>query len=296
MHRLIEFQNKQVRDLVWVIAAPNLLEEADWLVSDSECTALLALAMTKLLALDQCPDTLHKWIAARKPFHLGPYVETLVAYWLTYLIDTTWFATNQIVQSGRTTVGEYDMLWRASSGLLNHWEVSAKLYLQVDAAAGFAGYIGTMTKDRLDLKVARLRDKQLRLAQTVAGAAVLPYAGEPVNAKALLKGCLFYPPNSQISRALGVSSKHTSGWWQRWGTNQFDLIPNLRWCVLERLAWLTPVLRADAATLQTEMDFRAWLMNYFERNAEPLLVAGLALDANGWGEITRGFVVPQAWI
>ena len=285
-----------MRDLVWVIAAPNLLEEVDWIVSDSECAAILALAMPKLLALDQHPDSLHQWIATRKPLHLGPYVEILVAYWLTYLISTIWFATNQIVKSGRTTVGEYDMLWRASSGLLNHWEVSAKLYLQVDAAAGLAGYIGTTTRDRLDLKVARLRDKQLRLAETPAGAAALPHAGEPVTAKALLKGWLFYPPDRQISRAVGVSSNHSSGSWQRWGTNEFDLLPNLHWCVLERLAWLSPVLRTDAATLQTEIVFRAWLMSYFERNTEPLLVAGLAPGANGWEEITREFVVPQAWI
>ena len=295
MNSLAQFQDAQVRDLVWVIAAPNLLAAVDWMVSDHECAELLTCAMPKLLTLEQQPDSLHEWIAARKPQRLGPYFEMLVAYWLTYLIDTTWFATNRIVSCERTTIGEYDMLWRTSSGLLNHWEVSAKLYLQVDPQAGLGGYIGTMTRDRLDLKVARLRDKQLCLAQTAAGGAALPYPGEPVSARALLKGWLFYPANLDINPATGVSPIHLSGWWMRWATPEFNLQPNLRWCVLDRLAWLSPLLSKSDAMLWGEIDFTARLAGYFASNGVPLLVAGLASTGGGWEEVTRGFILPQKW-
>lgn len=284
-----------MRDLVWVMAAPNLLADVDWIVSDSECAVLLTRAMPQLLALDQQPERLHDWLAARKPQRLGPYFERLVAYWLTYLIDIAWFASNQIVSEGRTTIGEYDMLWRASSGLLNHWEVSAKLYLQADPQAGLGGYIGTMTRDRLDLKVERLRDKQLHLAQTAAGSAALPCPGEPVLARALFKGWLFYPANLTISPATAVSTLHLSGWWMRWGSREFNLPPNLRWCVLDRLAWLSPLLRKNTDKLWAEADFIVMLAGYFASHGVPLLIAGLMPTVNGWEEVSRGFVLSREW-
>ncbi|MHB1678473.1 MAG: DUF1853 family protein [Sulfuriferula sp.] len=290
-----QFQNAQVRDLVWVMAAPNLLPDADWIISDSECSAMLTQAMPQLLALDRQPDHLQAWISARTPRRLGPYFEMLVSYWLTFLIDTTWFVTNTIVKSGRITIGEYDMLWRAPSGSLNHWEVSAKLYLQAGRMDEFASYVGTMTRDRLDLKVARLRDKQLQLARTIAGSAALPDIDEPVIAKALFKGWLFYPSHLPLTSAAGLSTRHLTGWWMRWGAAEFRLQPKIKWRVLERLSWLSPVRSSDATMLSTEVDFIASLTVHFTESTEPLLVAGLAQMDSAWEEVTRGFIVPQNW-
>ena len=83
------------------MAAPNLLAEADWLVGDLECTEIVAAAMPQLLALERHPAPLQAWLAARNPNRLGPYFESLVAYWLAFLLDADWYATNKIVKSGQ---------------------------------------------------------------------------------------------------------------------------------------------------------------------------------------------------
>ena len=298
---LAQFQNAQVRDLVWVMAAPGLLETADWIISDAECLAWLNHAMPQLQALDRQPDVLHAWVAARNPQRLGPYFEVLLGYWIAHLIDASWFAANQIVKAERIVTGEYDMLWRDSGGRINHWEAAVKFYLQIDQTAGLAGYVGTMTCDRLDLKTARLRDKQLQLSTTPAGAAalagILPEAdlSHPVRARALLKGWLFYPPLVTPHLAAGLSPAHLSGWWLRWGAQGFSLPANLHWRVLDRLAWLSPVIAADAVNLLTEAEFMGSLSAHFAAEGAPLLVVGLNQNPHGWQEMTRGFIVPLTW-
>ena len=277
------------------MAAPNLLTEADWLVGDRECTEILTAAMPQLLALDRRPAPLQAWLAARSPTRLGPYFELLVAYWLAFLIDADWYAINKIVKSGRNTLGEFDLLWRAASGSLHHWELSAKLYLQIRRDQGFAGYIGTMKQDRLDLKVARLRDKQLQLACTPEGYAALPPAGEAVRARALFKGWLFYPLHEPDFFAAGISERHLRGWWAHGRSPELNFQSQLGWCKLERLSWLAPAFRSDASDLSSAADFSAELEAYFSGPGAPLLVAGLSPTEVGWEEVTRGFIVPPAW-
>ena len=285
-----------MRDLVWVMAAPNLLDKVDWLVSDEECMRLLNHVMPELLALDSQPEKLNTWIAERNPTRLGRYFEVLLGYWLTHLIDTTWFSANQIVKSGRIVTGEYDLLWRDAEGQLNHWEAAVKLYMQVDDSAGLAGYIGTMTRDRLDIKADQLRDKQLQLSKTTAGAAALPEPGEPVLAKALLKGWLFYPAHAVRHPAEGLSPAHLTGWWQRWAAGNFNLPMNLHWRVLNRLSWLSPLTAPDTVALYAEADFMNWMATHFAAEGEPLLVAGLSQNTKGsLLEVTRGFIVPLTW-
>ncbi|WP_147071102.1 DUF1853 family protein [Sulfuriferula plumbiphila] len=288
----------RVRDLVWVMAAPSLMGGSSapcFAVPDAFGQDAVLRAMPQLLELDRHPAALHDWIAARSPHRLGRYFETLLEYWLSHLMGGRLVAANLPVKAGDIVMGEYDFLWRDVSGALNHWEASVKCYLQVDAAAGLAGYVGTLTRDRLDLKFAHLRDKQLKLAATPAGEAALPHPGEPVSARALLKGWLFYPHGQTIIPAPEVSPQHLSGWWLRWGETAFNPQPGLRWKVLPRLEWLAPAMSRNEEGLQTETDFNAALEAHFVVNGAPLLVAGLTAAGNAWQEVTRGFVVAPSW-
>ncbi len=287
-----------VRDLIWVMAAPGLMREScalNFAVPDTFGQAAVQHSMPVLQALDRDPSPLHEWIAVRKSQRLGRYFESLLEYWITHLLGGEIIAANLAVKLGDIVTGEYDFLWRDATGVLNHWEASVKLYLQVDAAAGLAGYIGTLTRDRLDLKFAHLRDKQLKLSGTVAGQAALPRAGEIVHARALLKGWLFYPYGQVAIAPAEVSPQHLSGWWMRWGTSGFNPQPGLFWKILPRLEWFTPAMRPNTEGLQAEADFRAALEVHFATDGAPLLVAGLLATGNDWQEVTRGFVVPAYW-
>ncbi|MHB1246661.1 MAG: DUF1853 family protein [Sulfuriferula sp.] len=291
-------RDPHVRDLFWVMAAPGMMREScalNFAVPDSFGQAAVLRSMPALHALDSDPGPLHEWIAVRKSQRLGRYFESLLEYWITHLLGGEIIAANLTVKLGDIVTGEYDFLWRDAAGVLNHWEASVKLYLQVDAAAGLAGYIGTLTRDRLDLKFAHLRDKQLKLSGTVAGQAVLPQAGEIVRARAFLKGWLFYPYGQAAIYPPEVSPQHLSGWWLRWSTVGFNPQPGLRWKVLPRLEWFTPAMSPSTAGLQTQADFSAALETHFATDGAPLLVAGLIAIRTDWQEATRGFVVPRDW-
>ncbi len=298
MNLLQTFHDARVRDLVWVMAAPGLMSESvatDFGVPDAGCRDVLARAMPQLLELDRHPAPLHDWIAARSSHRLGRYFETLLEYWISHLMGGQLVAANLPVKAGDIVIGEYDFLWRDAAGVLNHWEASVKFYLQVDVAAGLAGYVGTFTRDRLDLKFGHLRDKQLKLAATPAGLAALPDAEEAVSAHALLKGWLFYPYGEVIVAAPEVSVQHLSGWWLRWGETPFTPPSGLHWKVLPRLEWLSQVMSQNPEGLQTGANFSAALATHFAMDGAPLLVAGLATTGNTWQEVTRGFVVPRDW-
>ena len=286
----------QVRDLAWVMAAPGLLRVADgFAVPDAYGVAAVQRAWPQMQALDSVPAPLLDWIAARNPQRLGRYFETLLEYWLVHLLGGELIAANLKVKDGKRVIGEFDFLWCDADGSLQHWEASVKFYLQVDAAAGLAGYVGTLTRDRLDLKFARLRDKQLKLAATDAGTLALPLGYNGLHARALLKGWLFYPAGQPARPAPDVSAQHLQGWWLRWdGVANLPQV-GLRWRVLERLAWLTPALSLDGADLQTEAGFGVTLDAHFAAHGAPLLVSGLALHDGIWHEASRGFVVSAGW-
>ena len=295
---LKQLHHPQVRDLAWVMAAPGLLREAaapDFAVPDTFGARAVAGALLTLLALDRAPAPLLEWIGARNPQRLGRYFETLLEYWLAHLLGGELIAANLKVKAGKLVIGEFDFLWRDADGALQHWEASVKFYLQVDASAGLAGYVGTLTRDRLDLKFVSLRDKQLKLGRTEAGAAALPHTGSTLAARALLKGWLFYPAGQAAHLAPEVSPQHLQGWWLRWdGAAQLPQM-DLRWRVLERLEWLTPAMSEDASDLQREADFNVALSAHFAVNGAPLLVSGMALQAGIWHEVSRGFVVSGRW-
>ena len=298
MNLLQTFHDARVRDLVWVMAAPSLMSESvatDFGVPDAVCRDALARAMPQLLELDRHPAPLHDWIAARCSHRLGRYFETLLDYWSSLLMGGQLVAANLPVKAGDIVIGEYDFLWRDAAGVLNHWEASVKFYLQVDVAAGLAGYVGTFTRDRLDLKFGHLRDKQLKLSTTPAGQVALPNIGEAVSARALLKGWLFYPYGEAIVAAPEVSAQHLSGWWLRWDETRFNPQPGLHWKMLPRLKWLAPVMSQSEEGLLTETALHATLETHFAADGAPLLVAGLIASGAVWQEVTRGFVVPRDW-
>ena len=295
---LKQLHQPQVRDLAWVMAAPGLLRESaapDFAVPDAFGWQAAHTAMLTLLELDQVPVPLLDWIAARNPQRLGRYFETLLEYWLVHLLGGELLAANLKVKADKRVVGEYDFIWRDAAGTLQHWEASVKFYLQVDAGAGLAGYIGTLTHDRLDLKFARLRDHQLKLGGTLAGAAVLPNIGEIPVARALLKGWLFYPAGQTMRPAPDVSPQHLQGWWLRWDATAQLPQTGLHWRVLERLEWLTPAMSRSGVELQPEIDFSATLNAHFSAHGVPLLVSGMALQESIWQEVSRGFVVSAQW-
>ncbi len=296
-------QDTAVRDLAWVIASPSLLQ-ADYpayqgrVVDDAWCATEFQRGFDWLCALDLDPLTLHQFIAARPTRRLGHYFETLIAFWLTHMPDTHIIATNLQVQNKERTQGEYDFLFRHASLGVCHWEAAVKFYLQVEDSTEQCAFIGPGNRDRLDLKINRVFNHQLLLAQTEAGQHALPQQVKLDKAQAFIKGYLFYHASTLGNKDIqGVSAAHLRGWWVR---HSLEKVPQncatSRWIILPRLGWLAPARVAENTQMMDEAALAEHLTLHFTEHSDAVLVFEMARsDTGDYLEISRGFVVGKSW-
>jgi len=307
-------QDPAVRDLAWVIGSPGLVDAgyppyANHVIDDAWCAEQLKNSTEWLVALDKNPADLHQFIAARPTRRLGHYFETLIAYWLNHQPDIEIIAANLQVRDASRTVGEYDLLLRTVRSVC-HWEVAIKFYLQTKMPATLHTFLGPGGHDRLDLKLARIFQHQLRLSDTESGLAALPNGVILDKTLAFIKGYLFYPVsffsanycaamqgNISSSVTAGVSVQHLAGWWIRHAETPLPQhAANSGWIILPRMRWLSPAKLSAETAVQTYGEMCLTLAQHFQVSDEALLLAELNRDRlNSWHEITRGFVVHEKW-
>lgn len=304
-----------MRDLAWVIGSPSLIDAthppyADHVISDAWCTEQLQNSADWLITLDENPAHLHQLIAARPTRRLGHYFETLIIYWLNHQPDTQIIAANLQVMDASRTIGEYDLLIRTphrSGWQIKHWEVAVKFYLQTEPLneswpPTLHTFLGPSGHDRLDLKLARIFQHQLRLGETESGLAALPPGVTLDKTQAFIKGYLFYPASAGIItpsnvELSGISGLHLFGWWCRHGQTPLPQYEeNSSWIILPLLRWLAPARLAAEADVQTHAEICNTLAEHFNVSDEALLLVELQRNQqNTWYEIARGFVVHEKW-
>lgn len=164
------YRQATVRDLYWLVhAEPFFTQDLVGykpfkLAIDQERFAQLCLTLEQ-----HPPNYFEKHHIARSQYRrLGLYFEALLRFLFTEGADfgvCPWRLQEhnvQIHQQGITT-GEIDLLLQHRSGELVHVEVAVKYYLARQDSDDWRNWIGPNARDRLDLKMARLLDHQLRL-------------------------------------------------------------------------------------------------------------------------------------
>jgi hypothetical protein len=287
-------QDPHVRDLAWLLDAPDLLDPTapQWHGRIASLPELATDTARWLAELDRMPAPLHEWLALRPMARLGRYAEKLLAF--HFHREGALAAHGLQVRAGDQTVGEFDFLLRRPGGL-EHWEFAAKLYLlQADASPGTdigADYfVGPNLADTLGAKMDKILNRQLALAAHPAAAAVLP--GPVTRSCAFIKGWLFYHRGAAQSTVAGLHPAHCRGWWS--ALNEFcgrGANPALRYRILPRLSWLAPG-RVDPADALDAAALAAAAQIHFAHDTMPLM-AGI-YDEEGL-EIEREFLVPDDW-
>ena len=299
------FQHSVVRDLAWVMASPSLLAESSLVVPDFFCESVYHENITWLQFLDTSPEALAQWLQINKAQRLGYYFEHLVAFWLKERIADEYFASHVRVFEEKRTTGEFDFLFKsAGSDTLVHWETAVKFYLCYKAADEKVWWYGPNAQDRLDIKLDRVFDHQLKLSDSPQGKALLKQKGfETVRAQTFFKGYLFYPVGNDWRNPQSlpetIAPGHLTGWWT--SVNQFELPdhePDHRWMVLPRLEWLAPkiITEEQGSKLMDTQHMLGLVGQHFDRAQQPLLLAQMLEGENAcWEEKSRGFVVDAAW-
>lgn len=298
-------RDPHVRDLAWLLGAPDLLDPAfpAWrgkIAALGPGAAQEAAAW--LDALEREPRPLAAFLDIGPFERLGRYAEKLLAFYFAHLGILAAYGLQVSAGKGET-VGEFDFLLKQGgegAGTLAHREFATKFYLlappEEDTPVGY--FIGPSLADTLQAKMRKILDRQLALSAHPAAAAVLP--GRVHDARALVKGWLFYPAGMDVAAAhaaavAGVAADHCRGFWC--ARDRFVPDPGRRYLPLPRLRWLSPA-RAPCAETLDAATAAALLDAHFAAQDAPLLLAVMADGEDGtgdWLECGRGFIVPADW-
>lgn len=301
--RAHELRHQAVRDLAWCCFSAPMMRELP-----GSNAAILPFTNDSLwpwlIALDQQPDALIEHIARIKSTRLGIYYETLWHFYFSNHPEWELLQHNLQVERNGITLGAFDFLCRRGSEYW-HIETAVKFYLcnatSVEDACHWHHWIGPASHDRLDIKLARMRQHQLPLHQTMEAKTQLqmlyPEAGQ-WKTGLCVQGYLFSPANTDYSPAFS-SEYHGRGYW--WHLQDFFQYQRehsqIEWIALERQQWLSPVQINDAEKMKSA-DLLAQLEQQVDEMKRPLLLAALKKvnpADNYWQEEWRAFVVPDQW-
>ncbi len=294
-------RNSHLRALAWLLDAPDLLDAAAprWQGRIAQLPAHAAdEARDWLLQLECDPQALDTFLNVHRFTRLGRYAENLLAWYFRYrgiLVEH-----GLQVRAGKNdTVGEFDFLLRQGDALL-HWEFAVKFYLLCSDDPSLAGvqqadyFVGPNLSDTLGKKIRKTLERQLLLGQHPAAQALLPEALS--GAQALMKGWLFYRRgDAPALLKAGVSARHCRGWW----CTVDELAAHVAQAddavsIIPRLAWMAPA-RLPLEAGRPVDEIRQALLQGFEQDPMPVMVAVLERQSDEWLERERGFVVPDPW-
>ena len=277
------------RNNAWAIAGPPLIDHTDGLAIWPDERWYREL-MTTLSTIEGSPPL------PAKPHHfrLGGYFEELLIWWLNQPHGLSLIEANLPVRDGHRTVGEFDLLVD-NQGCVEHWEVAVKFYLGSGDLRKSNRWFGPNTADRLDLKLGRLAQHQLRLSSHPVAKRLLQDKGIGVQrTRCVIKGRLYYPWDLFEADDFGYLSnagaQHEKGWWLNHTAFRNTFAPKpYRWVFLQKQHWLSTIVPNDRLA---EMDFTE-ACDFLIQPGQPQAIQ-LAAMVDG-REVNRGFVIDENW-
>lgn len=310
-------QQAPVRDLAWSLFSPPLMQ---YLPGGQSIALDRRTAGERdrqwLQCLDADPQALLQHLRDRPSRRLGIYFENLVAFFFRSPLcrqrdGLVLRAQNLQVRRRGKTLGEFDFLFSGSGGAAAvHTETAVKFYLGTPAPAGraaatasgaaasdWAQWLGPNCRDRLDIKLTHLLQRQLQLARQAAAQPLLsPLHIDPAHLtrRLFLRGVLLYPGHCRMAPPAGADCAHIRGSWH-YLRDFLERSADADWELLPRLQWLAPTA---AASLQTHSGaaLRRLLNSHFAAHRQPLMLrAWESGRARGSGDAPLHMVVPDYW-
>jgi hypothetical protein len=291
-----------VRDLAWTLIASPLLLDAQWLqchpLASSTWAQEPAALAEWLQQLDLDASPLDTWLARSSNRRLGLYYEKLWQFALNAATGVQLLAANVAIRQGANTLGEMDLLCRDAHGD-HHTELACKFFLGPTHACGQEplNWLGPGGQDRLGLKLAHLRQRQLTLSSRTEAQAVLASLGiHELQAELWLGGYLFYPWPTGCAMPHGAHPQHLRGSWLYRGQWPDFAAQNTygRWQIVPRSRWLAPARTDQASSLSLPQLTEQ--LDAARNQPSPQLIVQLEWRADGdWHEVQRLFVVHDDW-
>lgn len=266
-----------------------------------------------LESLDRQPQPLIEHLASRRSHRLGIYFESLWQFFLTHDPACDLLAHNLPIHHEGRTLGEFDCLYFCHERQqVIHLELAVKFFLGFSedrvsqetpstSTSQANQWLGPDAKDRLDLKLAHLLQKQTRLSDTPAAKEALKAMNIEVDAKEVaFRGYLFTPGEQPLAPPAGFNTLQPLSHWftcsaivQEYSQSNFaQNIPGDAFILLPKMQWLGAAQIGDNQPIQSRQAMQALVDQHFSQDHYPLMIA--ALDAFGH-EQARFFATRDDW-
>ncbi len=209
-----QLTHPQVRHLFWCLDSPELAQ-----LPHIQALNVHIDQNTKnwLIQLDQNPSPLLTFLSQRKHTLLGSYFECLWQFFFQFAPNWRLLGHNIQVIENKVTLGELDILAQFKDEPPLHLELAVKFYLQHPQHNGqqCEQWLGPQSRDRLDLKLRKLQDKQFPFIHNTNVIHTLKTQGIPLPSQQalILKGYLFHHWQQSFQLPLAVNPQHLMGQW-----------------------------------------------------------------------------------
>ncbi len=311
---LDKYNNRMVRDLIWVIASPAIMasEIIKQYPGDEILIDWIEKSATVLKKLDKSPQPLEEFINQSKTNRLGEIFERFWHFWLSDCQSKSVVAADYRVQLKDRTLGAFDLLVDERENkhlgneeiergkllnplVLTHYELAVKFYLNTARGIRMSDWYGAEQSDRLDKKINRMVEHQLKLSHYQATEKLLKQKYWQIEKIiGVCKGRLFlnaFMPKT--SRPDWMNTNALLGFWCP--ASQFHAVQKerlLHWYLLEKKYWLAPLSAAD--TNEMEIIAEQKLLGFPQTLNQVIQIAGCDRVENK--EQIRGFIVPDEWL
>lgn len=300
------YRTQQVRDLAWACFSPPLLH-TQALAGADESVSNCGLALTPqrsawLESLDRNPERLLQHLALHPTRRLGIYFEQLWHFFLTEDPSVELLAHNLPVRENGRTLGEFDIIYQCKQRECSiHLELAVKYFLGYEQqhdnepSTPDQAWIGPNARDRLDLKIDHLLQRQIKLGQSPRAVELLSDLGiGEMRREVEIKGYLFNSMTDPLPAPRGFNTCCQMAQWLPVSSLDIYLqqLPDSTYCVLPRALWLSPAMHQLAPAQHTASALLLQLEQHFREHSRPQLVAALGHDGQ---ENKRFFVTAVQW-
>lgn len=234
-----------------------------------------------------------------QPNRLGLYYEYLLRFFFEAHPDYKLLMHNHPVFQARRTMGAFDFIYKNKSNQIIHRESAVKFYLGVPNGhdgeySDWSQWWGPNKVDRLDKKLTRLMEHQIKLSDTQEALNLFEKENIHIDGKEIdLKGYLCYPYHENMPPPKGINPNHLRASWL--SIDNIDALPKRNhWDILSRLRWLSPVSLNEKPKYTTSTLIKT-LNNHFKATKSPVLIVRLKKHNNQYFEAERFFITPSSW-
>jgi hypothetical protein len=223
---------------------------------------------------------------------LGHRFETCVSTWFKHHPEWDIKAANHVVQLGKRTAGEIDLLVERAGEVL-HLELAVKFYLSTSGSAQWDTWVGVDPVDRLDIKLDKFKTQVALSAQPEVASHLKQFGWEVDERSVWMKGWFFEHFKRMAAPILpaDASPNCNVGWWchavdwpEIWSTAG-------DWVAIAPQHWLRVRHNtADVVDLKSADELPADLLKN-----RACMVAMVEREGDVCRETVRGIVVHDRW-